>query len=75
MEKLRVKTEKIQDKIRKATQTDLDMREFLDIEKALQTIKGELTPNSLKLTEINKDIERDTEKLEQVENNPSYSDD
>ena len=75
MEKLRVKTEKIQDKIRKATQTDLDMREFLDIEKALQTIKGELTPNSPKLTEINKDIERDTEKLEQVENNPSYSDD
>ena len=75
MEKLCVKTEKIQDKIRKATQTDLDMREFLDIEKALQTIKGELKPNSSKLTEINKDIERDTEKLEQVENNPSYSDD
>ena len=53
------------------------MREFLGINKALQTIKGELILNTSKLTEIeiNKHIERDTEKLEEVENDLTYSDD
>ena len=54
--------------------TDLDMPEFLGIDKALQSIQGELLNNSSKLTEINKSIKRDTKKLEEVENDPTYSD-
>ena len=54
--------------------TYLDMREFLGIDKALQYIQGELLNNTSKLTEINKRIKRDTEKLEVVENDPTYSD-
>ena len=50
------------------------MREFLGIDKALQSIQGELLNNTLKLTEINKRIKRDTKKLEDVENDPTYSD-
>ena len=53
---------------------NLEMREFLGIDKALQSIQGELLNNTSKLTEINKRIEGDTKKLEEVENNPSYSD-
>ena len=54
--------------------TDLDMREFLGIDKALQSIKGELLNNTSKLTEINRRIKRDTKKLQEVENDPTYSD-
>ena len=54
--------------------TDLDMREFLGIDKALQSIQGEHLNNISKLTEINKRIKRDTKKLEEVENEPTYSD-
>ena len=54
--------------------TDLDRREFLGIDKALQDIKGELLNNTSKLTEINKRIKRDTKKLEEVENDPTYTD-
>ena len=62
-------------KTRKASQnTDLDMREVLGINKALQSIQGELVNNASKLTEINKRIERGTKKLEEVENDPTYSD-
>ena len=50
------------------------MREFLGTDKALQSIQGELLNNTLKLTEINKRIKRDTKKLEDVENDPTYSD-
>ena len=53
---------------------DLDMQEFLGIDKALQGIQGELFNNTSKLTEINKSIERDTKKLQEVENDPTYSD-
>ena len=53
---------------------DLDMWEFLGIDKALQNTQGELLNNTSKLTEINKRIKRDTEKLEEVENDPTYSD-
>ena len=53
IEELTKKTKEIQDKIREASvNTDLDMREFLGIDKALQTIKGELILNTSKLTEI-----------------------
>ena len=62
-------------KMQEASQnTDLDMREFLGIDKALQSIQGELLNNTSKLTEINKSIKRDTKKLEEVENDPTYSD-
>ena len=62
-------------KIREASQNnDLDMREFLGINKALQSIQEELLNNTSKLTEINKRIKRETKKLEEVENDPTYSD-
>ena len=44
--------------------TNLDMREFLGIDKALQGIQGELLNNMSKLTEIDKHIKRDTQKLQ-----------
>ena len=53
---------------------DLDMQEFLGIDKALQSIQDELVNNTSKLTEIDKRIKRDTKKLEEVENDPTYSD-
>ena len=75
LEKLSSLAEDIRVKTREASQnTDLDMREFLGIDKALQTIHGELVNNTSKLTEINKRIKRDTKKLEEVENDPTYSD-
>ena len=67
--------EEIHVKTREASQqTTLDMREFSAIDKALQSIRGELLNNTEKLTEINKRIKRDTKKLEEVENDPTYSD-
>ena len=67
--------EDIHIKTQEASQnTDLDTPEFLGIDKALQSIQGELLNNSSKLTEINKRIKRDTKKLEEVENDPTYSD-
>ena len=67
--------EDIHVKTREVSQnTDLDMREFLGIDKALQSIQGELSNNTSKLTEINKRIKRDTKKLKEVEDGPTYSD-
>ena len=54
--------------------TDLDMREFLGIDEALQSIEGELVNNTSKSTEINKRIKRDTKKLQEVENDLTYTD-
>ena len=60
---------------REASQnSDLDMWEFLGIEKALQNIQSILLNNTSKLTKINKCIKRDTKNLEEVENDPTYSD-
>ena len=50
------------------------MREFLGIGQTLQSIQGELLNNASKLTEIDKCIKRDTKKLEEVENDPTYTD-
>ena len=67
--------EDIHVKTREASQnTDLDMREFLGNDKALQGIQGELLNNTSKLTEIDKRIQRDTKKLEEVENYLIYTD-
>ena len=72
--KLSSLVENIHVKTRETSQnTDLDMREFLGIDKALQSIQGELLNNTSKLTKINKRIKRDTKKLEEVENDPTYS--
>ena len=54
--------------------TDLDMWEFLGINKALQSIQGQLLNNIPKLTEIDKSIERGTKKLKEVENDSTYTD-
>ena len=43
--------------------TDLYMREFLGINKVLQSIHGELVNDSSKLTEINKRIEKESKNL------------
>ena len=60
---------------REASQnTNLDMREFLGINKALQNIQGDFLNNTSKLTEIDKRIKRNTKKVEQVENDPTYTD-
>ena len=62
-------------KTREASQnTDLDMREFLGIDKALQSIQDELLNNTSKLTEIDKCIRRNTRKLGEVENDPTDTD-
>ena len=67
--------EDIHVKTREASQnTNLDMQEFLGIDRTLQSIQGELLNNTLKLTEIDKRIERDTKKLKEVENDSSYTD-
>ena len=67
--------EDIHAKTREASQqTTLDMREFLGIDKALQSKQGELVNNTSKLTEINKRIKRDTKKFEEVVNDPTYTD-
>ena len=49
------------------------MREFLGINKALQNIQGDFLNNTSKLTEIDKRIKRNNKKLEQVENDPTYT--
>ena len=75
LEELWSLVEDIHIKIREASQnTDLDMREFLGIDKTLQSIQGELLNNTSKLTEINKHIKRDTKKLDEVENDSTYTD-
>ena len=67
--------EDIHGKTQEASQnTDLSMRRFLGIDKALQSIQGELLNNTSKLTEINKRIKKDIKKLEEVETNSTYSD-
>ena len=75
LEELSSMAKDIHVKTREASQnTDLDMREFLGIDKALQSIQGELLNNISKLTEINKSIKKDNKKLQEVENDPTYSD-
>ena len=67
--------EDIHVKTREASQnTDLDMREFLGIDKALQSTQGEIVNNTSKLIEIDKHIKRDTKKMEEVENDSTYTD-
>ena len=56
--------EDIHVKTREASQnTDNDLREFLGIDNALQTIQRELINNTSKLTEINDCIKKESKKL------------
>ena len=50
--------------------TDLDMREFDGIDKALTRIQGELANNAGKLTEIDAHITREQGKLAEIETSP-----
>ena len=50
--------------------TDLDMREFEGIDKALTRIQGELANNAGKLTEIDAHIAREQGKLAEIETSP-----
>ena len=52
---------------------DLDIREFLLIDKVLQSILGKLVNNASKLTEIDKRIKKDDKKLKGVQDDPTYS--
>ena len=47
--------------------TDLDMREFLGIDAALQRIKGEIVNNTSKITEIDRHIKREQDKLKEAD--------
>ena len=40
----------------------------------MQSIQGELLNNTSKLSEIDKRIERDTKKIKEVQNDPTYTD-
>ena len=69
LEELSSLVEDIHVKTRKASQNaDLDMREFLRVDRALQSRLN------FKLTEIDKRLKSDTKKLEEVENDSTYSD-
>ena len=49
------------------------MAEFLGIYKALQRKKDELLNHTSKLIEINEHIKKEYQKLKEVENDPTYS--
>ena len=49
------------------------MREFLGTDKALQTIQDDLANNASKLTEINEHIQKDSKKLKEIDDDPTYS--
>ena len=60
--------------VKEASQnTDLDMREMLGLDKALQRVQGELANNLGKLTLIGDHIEREEQKLKDIKNDSSYT--
>ena len=66
--------EDIHGKTREASQnTDLDMREFLGNDKALQTKQGELVNNTAKLTKIDKRIKKNNKKFREGEDDHTNS--
>ena len=52
------------------TNTDLDMREFDGIDKALTRIQGELANNAGKLTELEEHLKREQGKLAEIKTSP-----
>ena len=57
-----------------ATNTELDMREFLGIDKALTRIKGELQNNASKLSKIDEHLKKEYDKLKEVQHDEKYKD-
>ena len=53
--------------------TDFVLQNFLGINKALQSMQGELVNNTSKFVEIDKRIKKDSKNLKEVENDPTYS--
>ena len=47
--------------------TELDIREFLGIDAALQRIKGEIVNNTSKITDIDRHIKREEDKLKEAD--------
>ena len=75
LEKLSSLVEDVNVKTHEASRnTNLDMREFLGVHKALLGIKGKFLNNISKLSEIDKRIKKGTKMLQEVENDPTYSD-
>ena len=64
----------VEHEVKEASQnTDLDMREMLGLDKALQRVQGELANNIGKLTLLEEHIEREEQKLKDIKNDPSYT--
>jgi len=57
-----------------AINTDLDMREFNGTDRALTRIKGELQKNAGKLSDIDKHLKKEYDKLEEIRDNDEYKD-
>ena len=75
LETLSSLVEDIHVKTREASQnTDLNIRELLNINKALQSLQGELLNSTSKLTEIHKRIKRYSKKLKEMEDDPTCYD-
>ena len=53
--------------------TDFVLQNFLGINKAWQSMQGELVNNTSKFVEIDKRIKKDSKNLKEVENDPTYS--
>ena len=68
VEDIHTKTQEASISIYRHRYTDLDIREFTGC------IQGKLFNNTPKLTKINKRIQRDTKKFEEVENHSNYTD-
>ena len=49
------------------------MREFLGIKNTLRSFEGEIFNNLAKLPELDKQVARDREKLEEIKDDPLYS--
>ena len=66
----------VEHEVKEASQnTDLNMREMLGLDKVqVQRVQGELANNLGKLTSIKEHIEREEQKLRDVKNDPSYTD-
>ena len=65
----------IEHEVKEASQnTDLNMREMLGLDKALQRVQGELANNLGKLTSIKEHVQREQQKLDVIANDPSYTD-
>ena len=68
--------EDINVKTREASQnTNLDMRDFLGIDKALWTIQSEMLNITSKLMEIDECIKRLQKKMKELHDDPPYSED